>query len=1032
MLYTTPEDRAAYGFNPRNRVDHDQLAEHRTRDEFTWQLAVPTICQSEDAAMVDAFSTRRKGSTWWVWGTQPQRAIPERAELSAETAARWWPFSHFYWPCHAVARASYTLDVSMGEWERVETAGTITQYLSSSSVVVTLDEGHALTSGTYGLSWTPSSTRFERRGATCAVAGNELTISGGAGNSFQASHVGKTVRVTHWDATEAETTHCWRQGMLLRAWQALPEAEQPQYLASPTATAAVTAVAREVVSLSNVQFTTTWNAGTRPPGNTSSSYVFLGDLVYLRSLDPPQQQGTVATRDADGRGGTITFAGGHPWAVDDTVWFNAGSPYGVTYLVTDVGDTWIRVAADDFPIAAAGAGMPSVGATATVSPGGPWPGTQRGTTFGLASPRLSLLHPEPAADGTLGQLVATNRRPVQALQADQPAFEIDADHAAGWRVTFCLACDGEWDSGALVSDSPLAVGESIRVWLGSDCYVETTLYDQAANWWYYRHAVKNAAGKQLTRGWQDAVGRTAPGPASFTLDLQPAYHQAGWVLTHTWDLSVAVYRQVGAYVTATPLGEVSCERSTGDPVSLVRVETELIGDQAAFTYDSLDGDRATFTAGTRYMVPPAGETVAVRFDYLDPADAPLPAFPWQENSGVVVGSVHRVAHGTLATRTSDTAGSLTLDTPVTLEALPDGTHTVNLFWGDGLAGSKREGIEATISGGTMTFSGGDGDDLPEELDTTMHACETVTPYVPTWGGEFQLDMTATPPAVADVIRVAPGSTDTTQLREPTTYDSVWPWAYRVTIAGHPDAAVNGQYTLEWTYDENSDGEYAHFLYDGEDRVEYVRLFAYFAAYSLPAPGYANASLTPAREADLTLDVRVNLADLWAEYEHAYTSWTAGDLIAHATLSDAQQHVRTSDGPIEGHVFDAADMTAPLLSVSYTAHVSLYHARTDDTHGTLTAPDDARLMPPVDWEGWLTLTCNDGDDYAVYAQIRVTARNDGDADFEVLSFGGSPPYWRTALPPVGEVTAASLGTFLLDVSDLAPDLTITLECVDREP
>ena len=155
------------------------------------------------------------------------------------------------------------------------------------------------------------------------------------------------------------------------------------------------------------------------------------------------------------------------------------------------------------------------------------------------------------------------------------------------------------------------------------------------------------------------------------------------------------------------------------------------------------------------------------------------------------------------------------------------------------------------------------------------------------------------------------------------------------------------------------------------------------------------------------------------------------------LADCPQYSRTSDSPIHGHVFEFADDVGgfstdpdPTVYVAYDGILSLYHAKIDNTHGTLRAPDDERLLPPTGWTGVLVFTADDGAAYTAHASIEITSRSGRDAGFTVMEW--LPSGMRNYLPPLAEVTNVQLSYSPGTLSEIAPDLTFTVECIDREP
>lgn len=1217
MLWNTLEDfYASYSwFNPAAWITSNCLSQHRKINQFSWQTDVPVTCHSEDAEMVAASPTKRKGTCWWIWGTQTQRSYP--VELPTQTEARWWPMSHFHWPAHLVTHPSNALSVSMGLWEHLVTEGEITTHISSSSVEVTFPEGHKVVDGIYGIRWTNTSGSFlTRTSVNCSVDGNVITLSGGSGSNFFSNQVGRTLEISHYDTSETVTTHCWKPKMGLYCTFAKPEVEQPQYRADQTLYGAV----REVVTVANeivtLDASLTLGTGTRPPGNTSTSY-FYGDLVYLRSPIPPQQKGTVASVDTDyGYGGTISFPDGHHFAIGDTVErigstfsgyinFNTATPLAYTVDAADA--TSIHITNAEYSRTRPGYPnytLPAVGNTVVLMPGHPWRdiGTISST---VPPPSLSGKHVPPIADGVYGEFATTERIPVQALKSVKPTFHIDTAHLDGYRITFELVSDRQRDpvTGVYSYDYPLkVVGDSLRFWVGNDYYLEVTLSEIDGATHYLERTIRNAAGVAITKVWRTLHNTPTTEVYSFTLNVQPAYHQVGYLISHG-------RIDFGAYIHGPLPSTVSCERSDGTAIQLSKLEAILTVSQAAITLDAIDGNYVTLTLDDTVAVPPPGGQLKIRMETEDENNVYTylqTVLGRTYNAVLVDTTVARASRGTLVGE-----DSILLNNVGVTNILPDGTHTVNLFWGDDTPAKKVEGTTATKSGTLLTFTGGTGDDLPDVYQTmsgnlyyrdsdsvgyvqigtsngllsntipinlswtladveytrtgcvlysvgatttafkegtgdplpivgteitihqpyiTVHVCESPASPEIKWGGTYQFDIGSAP--VTPISRVNVSYSDTVAmnlpsgyryLKEPNTRDHTHPWGYRVTVSGYPNSSVNGTHLLNWSYEgrtangeynkivlgdnevasgellrrsSDSVGEIVAGVYEGLtnfDRtgtvtlswtllgVDYERtgctvaVGTFFPTITqvsggtgdaLPVTGttititkpgihkeyfylqvgkihYSNEQwLTWNRLADMPIKLVFQVSGNSLPFPYDYVTYfyvPEGatihpfiDSTMDAIIADAPQYVRTSEGPVEGHVFDyPADVSDgdPTITARYDGMLSLYHAKTDDAHGTLRTPDDALLLPPVGWTGNLLFDANDGVVYTVHATIEITGRNGKDATFTVTAF--LPSGTRNTLPPVAEVTNVRLTYELGKLSDVAPDLTFTIECVDHE-
>ena len=898
MLYTAREDfwpgTPYCWFHPAAWVPGDCLSEHRKVNNFEWQTSVPPTCHSTDAEMVDAFPTKPKGTYWWVWGRQSQRSIPDT--LAAQTEAQWWPMSHFHWPAHLIADPSRRVVVSMGEWDRLETAGEITTRHSSSSVTVALAEGHRLTSGTYGVAW----LGVYRTGVTCTVAGNEVTLTGGAGYSFLASHVGESLRITHYDADDATTGHCWLPGMGCYYIFGLAETEQPQYRTDQNlyrSIQEITAVDGEQVSIGAAGALTV-TAGTRPPGYTGG--YFEGDLVYLRSLIPPQQKGTVTAKDTGyGYGGTVSFPGGHHFAVGDTVerisgagflgYIDFNTTYPMAYTVDAVGDTWVHLADAEYSCGRpyyTSYTFPSVGSSIVLMPGHSWPGKR---AYSDGARVFAVMPPEPTGSGSHGDLSATTQRPTQALKSAKPTFQIDTSHVGGFRVSFTLLHDWQRSptTGEYAYTRPLEnVGDSLRFWAGEDYYIEvelTAIEETEWGWSNYRYTrtIRTAAGKAITKVRETTLSSTSV-ESEFTLHVQPSFHRSGYYVISEGkpDFDAHIY---GAYIAGPMPDTISCERGDGTTVQLLGLDVVLTTTMDALTCDSVDGTRVTLTADASFAVPPPGQVVRIRLEVEEEDDPYFWVGGNVYNAVLADTAIPQSGAGIFATRSSGTEGSIAL----TSGDLEDGTHVLNLFWQDGPPARSREGVSATVADDTLTFSGGTGDTLPgleqsmsgelyyrqndsigyarvgtnhgllataavpvrltwtiDEIEyertgctlysttatttafrdgsgdplpavgtditihqpyITMHACEPPATAAVAWGGTLEFDLGEAPTqpisraALAYADTALSTSFNTRYWREPLTRDYTHPWGYRVSIAGYPNAAVDGDYVLNWAY-----------------------------------------------------------------------------------------------------------------------------------------------------------------------------------------------------------------------------------------
>jgi len=1229
MLYIAREDfwpGAPYcWFRPEAWVPSDCLSEHRKVNNFEWQTSVPCICHSEDAEMVDAFPTKRKGTYWWVWGQQYQRSLP--VALPEVTDEQWWPMSHFHWRAYLVKDPSNRFPVvSIGEWERLETAGEITEWLSSSSVVVTLQEGHQLTSGTYGVVW----SGIYRTGVTCTVAGNEVTLSEGSGYSFQSKHVGSTLRITHFSVDESTTNHCWKPGMGCYCIFGLAEAEQPQYNYNQNLyrdIQEVTIVDGPLVTLGTS--TDMIHDGTRPPGYTGG--YFEGDLVYLRSLIPPQQKGTVTSVDSGyGYGGTVSFPGGHNFRVGDTV--ERGTGYGFTsltgyvdfedaypmaYTVDSIGDTWVHLTNAEYSCGRpyhTSYTFPSVESSIVLMPGHSWQGIRTNADGIRLFSHISL---HPTEDGEYGQLAITTQCPTQALQSVKPTFHIDTEHVGGYRVTFTLLHDWQRSptTGKYTYTNPLEnVGDSLKFWVGDDCYLDvelTEIEEPDENGWVYRHyqrTLHNVEGKAITLVHSDLDRDGDSTTYEFTLHVQPSFHRPGWFVVKDSDTRSGV-ATLGAYIPGPLPSEVSCERGDGEPVHLLGLEVVLTTSQDSVICDAVDGNLVTLTLDSSVAVPPPEHVVKLRLE-IEGQDDPYNYYQGNTYNAVLANmSTQESGQGILATRSEDTTGNILIESG----DLSDGEHVVNLFWEEEALVKVRESVSAVVADDTLTFSGGEGDTLPDlyqtftgelyyrqndsigyarigtddgllatlhpvnltwtiddinyertgcilqsiygettgfkkgtgdplpvidtiitihQLYVDVHVCEQATDPEIAWGGTYQFDLGTEPtqPISRAALAYNEDALSTTYhcryCRSPRTQDFTSPWGYRVTINGYPNDDVNGEYilaqhsghdddveptslyggyykiteapdevlssaiTYRWGDDSmrvevGTDDGFTSWKHYGNVSVTWIggeRTGCYFSSLNatstlvaggdgdaFPAVGTMVTIRKPARyqeylylETDWFLLVNLNvthdrLVDAGSAIQmmfsgdsrpFLYDYVTYGDYTRNyintgvdAILYDCPQFCLTSENPIHEHVYhfdtDRTNLSYafgnPPIEVDYCGILSFYHAKIDDTHGVLRAPDDDRLMPPVGWTGNLNFQARHGGPYNVYATIEITGRSGGDAEFVVTHFTTGPPnYGRSYLPPVEEVESLGFVETIGTLSEIAPDLTITIECIDHEP
>jgi len=693
MLHSLKSDDTQFGFWPSSHVDGPYLTKNRTKHNmFTWNPNLSSIVLNPESAIVEAFPYTFNAIDWWVWGTQPQRQIPEEANLDKNTHPQWWPFTHYWWKCFLVD----TDKVEIGYLEPDVINAEVVERPSSTEVIVKLPNNHKLTSGIYGVSLAGP---WERRSVDIVVNGEYAHLSGGEGNSYPI--IGGSVLIQNY-LPAVDYNHFWRAGMQLFTYWATPQKLQPHF-----ALVGSSMTPRTIYDVSGTVLQLTANIrsslipGTRPPNNSNSSQHFWGDHYYVKSTTPPRQVGTVLTRTEDERGGVISFPGGHNFYPGDVI----TSP---TCQVINTTPTEIMVHMGNYPH----------DATFT-APGQPitvylinWPYNAH-----ISQQYWRRKFPPNYNGNSIGEFSSTVGPPLFALSSNNHQFAYDINNipAEGIEIEFKVAYDRVWDP----EDEEVKVlniiprGESIQVWF-DDIYIEfyrlteeeqeEELYPVNPHTW--STAIKDNAGKLLSAKvyWTPTGG----GLTTFRARFSPSHY-----FENRWLVGLGLYNpagSIGAYTEDAPTGNISVNRSDGEQLPLLEAKVENVYSRTSVhykgTYLSRDGLFITVQLPENYVTPPGDYTRWWRFELKSGVSKTY------QNYWMQLLPHHGSADGKFTEFMSPTEGIFSL---TNITNLIDGHYSgLNIRWaGEGFEAKGRFDVYGVVEGGTLHFFGGRGDELED-------------------------------------------------------------------------------------------------------------------------------------------------------------------------------------------------------------------------------------------------------------------------------------------------------------------------------